>query len=666
MSMALDPSMEDWRGERDCIRAASMIAAIHTMKETSMPLSEGEALRLVVAGTAGETGAAFFRSLVRNLARVLGTLGAWVTEYLPEQRRLRAHAMWVDGGYVEDYEYDICGTACEDVIESRELIHIPDRLLELYPNDVDLIPLGVMSYLGAPLLDTDGTALGHLGVLDDKPMPRDERAISLFEIFAARATAEHRRLKAVGELRSREEQLSLLLESAMDAIVVLDGGLRFVRVNPAAERLLGCTAEDLIGEPLADFLSPESAARISAMAKELAAKPAGKQQLWVPQDFVARRWDHSVFPAEATFSRFENRREIYHTLILRNADEKLEAERQIRLLSQETEYLREAAREVLGHAELIGKSDAMHAVMDAIRRVAGTDSTVLVTGETGTGKELVARSIHRASLRADKPLVLVNCAAIPANLIESEFFGHERGAFTGAVSKREGRFALANGGTIFLDEIGELPLELQAKLLRVLQEGEFQPLGGTKTVKVDVRVVAATNRDLKRMAAAGEFREDLYFRLNVFPIHIPPLRERGRDVEELAATFAQRFARRMGRRIAPLAEPQLRCLRGYDWPGNVRELQNIIERAVILSSGEELAVERAMAGSTAPPKLQPAAEPRRILTVAEMADLERDNLVRALEACAWRVSGEAGAARLLGIPPTTLSSRMKSLGIRRR
>jgi formate hydrogenlyase transcriptional activator len=628
-------------------------------------------LRLVIEGTVSETGTDFFRALVRNLATALGTTGAWVTEYLPVEQKLRALAMWLNGGFVEHYEYSILGTACQAVVESRSLIHIPERLIELFPLDSDLIPLGAVSYLGAPLLDTDGSVMGHLSVLDTKIMPKDPEAISLFQIFAARAAAEHRRLKIEQEARAREEQLATLLETAMDAILVLDSGLRVVRINQAATRLFGCTSEDLMGETIYEFLVKNSADRLETFVRDLAARPEGKQQLWVPQDFVARRWDHSVFPAEATLSRFENRRQAFYTLILRNVDERVEAERQIQLLTQETEYLREAVRDVPGHDDLLGRSDCMQAVFGAIKQVASLDTTVLITGETGTGKELVARSIHRASPRASKPLVLVNCAAIPANLIESEFFGHERGAFTGAVARREGRFALANGGTLFLDEIGELPLELQPKLLRVLQEGEFEPLGGARTIKVNVRVVAATHRDLKQMVAEGRFREDLYFRLNVFPIHVPALRERGRDVEQLAGAFVERYARRMGKRIGPLSVDQLKRLRGYDWPGNVRELQNVIERSIILTSGAELQLERAMSGfvTTAPAAVVSSAastlETNRVFTAREFEQIERENVMRALATCQWRVSGDNGAARLLGIAPSTLSSRIKALGIRR-
>ena len=510
--------------------------------------------------------------------------------------------------------------------------------------------------------------MGHLAVLDTKPMPADPRMISLFEIFAARASAEHRRLKVEQEVRESEEQLSLLLATAMDAVLVLDGQMRIVRANPASERLFGCTQEDLVGEELGDFLVQESVALVEKFARQVEGGPAGKPQIWVPQNFIARRWDHSVFPAEATLSRFERRQEVFYTLILRNTEERPEAERQIQLLTQEADYLREAVRDVPGYGDLLGRSDAMRSVFEAIGKVAKTGSTVLITGETGTGKELVARAIHRASDRADKPLVLVNCAAIPANLIESEFFGHERGAFTGALTRREGRFSMAHGGTIFLDEIGELPLELQAKLLRVLQEGEFTPLGAARTLKVDVRVIAATNRDLKQMAADGKFREDLYFRLHVFPIHIPPLRERGRDIEHLAAAFTQRFGRRMGKRIGSLSAEQLQLLRAYDWPGNVRELQNVIERAIILASGSELPLERALSGcraADAPPASSLTEPSDRVLTAREMEALEVGNIRKALAACGGRVSGENGAARLLGIPPTTLGSRMKALGLQR-
>jgi formate hydrogenlyase transcriptional activator len=319
--------------------------------------------------------------------------------------------------------------------------------------------------------------------------------------------------------------------------------------------------------------------------------------------------------------------------------------------------------------EMLGQSAAMKELFVSLERVAATDTTVLVLGETGTGKELIARSIHEASARKARPLVRVNCAAIPGTLMESEFFGHERGAFTGATAKREGRFALADGGTIFLDEVGELPLDLQAKLLRVLQEGEFEPLGSARTHKVNVRVVAATNRDLGAMVADGKFREDLFYRLNVFPLRVPPLRERGTDVALLARAFVERFARRMGRRLDLPHPDDLRRLQEYSWPGNVRELQNVIERAIILSAGSRLDLSRALPRSDttlSPVESAKADGNGRILSAQEMESLERANIERALTACGGKVSGENGAAQRLGLAPSTLSSRMKALGIVRR
>jgi len=286
-----------------------------------------------------------------------------------------------------------------------------------------------------------------------------------------------------------------------------------------------------------------------------------------------------------------------------------------------------------------------------------TDSTVLVTGETGTGKELIVRAIHGLSRRKDKLLVKVNCAALPAGVIESELFGHEKGAFTGALTRKAGRFELANHGTIFLDEVGDLPLELQAKLLRVLQEGEFERVGGTQTLKVDVRLIAATNRDLERAVGEERFRADLYYRLNVFPIVIPPLRKRLQDVPRLARHFAMLYASKMGKHMGPLNEDVLARLMAYAWPGNVRELQNVIQRAVILSPKGGFELGDFMA---APAGGDPKPQGR------SLEDVERQHIPAVLDETGWRVSGERGAARILGLKRTTLEARMKKLGILRR
>ena len=639
--------------------------------DPSKPLQDLEtdvALRAILEGTATETGQRFFAALVQNLAKVLGTHGAWVTEYFPEERRLRALAFWMDGQWVKDYEVDIAGTPCERVIDTAQLVHFPDRILEIYPREEELRAAGAVSYMGVPLQDTDGHVLGHMAVIDRRPIPEEPRVHAIFQIFAARATAELRRMRAEAEVRAREEKVGRLLGSAMDAIIELDDRFQMTRVNPAAEKVFACQVDDMIGQNFSRFLNREDVARLQALIAELDKRPAGQQSRWIPNGLTARRADGGSFPAEATLSRFELHRRKFTTLILRNIHDRMEAEKKIQSLTAETELLREELKELHQDGVLLGESPAFRRVRQDIAQVAMTDATVLITGETGTGKELVARAIHTASTRRGRPLVTVNCAAIPPTLIESELFGHEAGAFTGATKKREGRFALADKSTIFLDEIGELPLELQAKLLRVLQEGEFDPVGSSRTRKVDVRVLAATNRDLPTFIREGMFREDLFYRLNVFPLRLPPLRERGDDMVRLASVFVQRFAKKMGRAVAPLNADDVHRLTGYGWPGNVRELQNVIERAVITATDGRLNLERALPEpitESSPPDHAGQPEPGTIRTAKELEELERTNILRALEATKWKVSGEHGAAKLLGINASTLSSRIRVLKIQK-
>jgi len=302
---------------------------------------------------------------------------------------------------------------------------------------------------------------------------------------------------------------------------------------------------------------------------------------------------------------------------------------------------------------IIGSSPALRSVLDQVRTVAPTDSTVLIEGETGTGKELIAKAIHMQSYRRGRPFVRLNCAAIPLDLLESELFGHERGAFTGAVTQRIGRFEAANGGTLFLDEIGDIPLELQAKLLRVLQEQEFERLGSTYTHHVDVRIVAATNQDLAGMVAEKQFRMDLYYRLNVFPIALPPLRQRCDDIPMLVAHFVQKFGERMSKQISKISEHAMDTLMRYPWPGNIRELQNFVERAVIVTKGDVLQI---------PPlatRMMNRAEP------VTLKDVERDHILKALEESNWVVGGKSGAAARLGVARTTLIDKMRTRGLSR-
>jgi formate hydrogenlyase transcriptional activator len=326
-------------------------------------------------------------------------------------------------------------------------------------------------------------------------------------------------------------------------------------------------------------------------------------------------------------------------------------------LAEEKLYLEDEIRTQFGFEEIIGRSPALHTVLRQVETVAPSDSAVVIYGETGTGKELIARAIHDLSSRRKRTFVKINCAAIPGGLLESELFGHEKGAFTGAIARRIGRFELAHGGTLFLDEIGEIPLELQPKLLRVLQEHEFERLGSSHTLKVDVRLVAATNRDLMQMVRERRFRDDLYYRLNVFPLSVPPLRDRREDIPILVRHFVQANARRMRKEITSISAESMELLTRYDWPGNVRELQNLIERAVIVSQGAVLQIP---AGELRKPLTAAAAAPGGTLRTAE-----REHILQALEATGWVLAGPLGAAARLGLKRSTLQFRMKKLGIER-
>ncbi len=333
-------------------------------------------------------------------------------------------------------------------------------------------------------------------------------------------------------------------------------------------------------------------------------------------------------------------------------------------LEMENEYLREEVKEVYTFGQIVGASNALHRIIKQVEIAAPTDVSVLITGESGTGKELIARYIHENSARADRPFIKVNCAAVPRELFESEFFGHVRGSFSGAIHNRTGRFQLADKGTIFLDEVGEIPPGLQVKLLRVLQEGRFERIGDEKTIQVSVRVIAATNRNLIEDIKRGRFRQDLYYRLAVFPIEIPPLRQRIEDILPLAHHFIEKACRRLGQPKAMLTKNQLQTLHQYHWPGNVRELQNIIERAVIISKGGDLSfsflpkISRDASGAIANnPK------GNQIIRENEWIALQRKNILNALQKCNWKIQGKGGAADLLGLKPTTLRSRIKALGI---
>jgi len=482
------------------------------------------------------------------------------------------------------------------------------------------------------------------------------------------------------ELQRLEKMHQLILDAAGEGIYGLDANGRTTFVNKAAERILGWHPDDVIGQQLHDIHHHSHADGTPFPSDECPIYRAIRDgQVHQVDDEVFWRTDGSCVPVEYTSTPIVEDGSICGAVIVfRNIAARKEVERQrekayeeIRCLKdqleQERDYLRDEINVNAHFGELIGDSQALKRTFSQIEAVAATSASVLVQGESGVGKELIARAIHQRSPRAEAPLVKVNCASIPGELFESEFFGHVRGAFTGAHKDRVGRLQLAHGGTLFLDEVGEIPPEQQGKLLRALQEGEFERVGDEETMRVDVRVVAATNRDLRGAVEAGTFRQDLFYRLSVFPIDVPPLRQRQRDIVPLAQHFIKLICGDMGKDPLPLTQRDADTLLAHRWPGNVRELKNVIERAVILSPGGRLRLDLALpavmvdpapaiAGLDAPP----------FLTEAEMREREKQNLLQALEHCSWRVSGPNGAAQRLGVKPSTLAYRMRSFGLARR
>lgn len=454
-------------------------------------------------------------------------------------------------------------------------------------------------------------------------------------------------------LKESEERFRALFTSSNDAIFLTDPTSdAILDVNPKACALLGYAREELVGAAMS-MVHPHETPKLAAFSAKVDAEGRG----WT--DELSCMTKHGAFvAAEVSASVWESEGRNLMIASVRDVStrRRLEVER-LALLAE-----LDAATE---HQQILGATEAVKDLLSSIERVAPTQATLLIQGESGTGKELVARAVHARSKRANRPLVRVNCAAIPAELFESEFFGHVKGSFTGASRDRVGRFQLADGGTLFLDEVGEIPLGLQSKLLRVLQEGTFERIGESRARSVDVRVVAATNRNLTREVREGRFREDLYFRLNVFPLKVPPLRERVEDIGLLARKFVAQSAKRLGVPVPTLAPADERNLEQYAWPGNVRELQNVIERGVILARGGRVHIDLSDVGLEQPKAPSPEAPgpAPSVTTLDEVRALERDVIARALDASGGKIYGADGAAAKLGIKATTLASRLKKLGL---
>jgi formate hydrogenlyase transcriptional activator len=542
--------------QRDALGALShQVVAQLELRRASMGASDAdrhraeELLRALTIGTAAATGGAFFESLVHHLALALHVRRVYVAECLPDDRA-KSRALYMGQEPAPNFEYSLKGTPCMKVATGETCLY-SRNVQKYFPENQFLSKFGYESYLGIPLWDSMRRVIGHMVLVDDKPMSDDPLWISVLQTFASRAGVELEREQA-------DEKLRLAL---------------------------------------------------------------------------------------AEVERLKNR------------------------LQAENVYLQEEIRKEHNFEEMVGQSPALLALLQKLERVAGTDATVLICGETGTGKELIARALHSSGPRKQRPLVKVNCGAVPASLLESELFGHVKGAFTGAIDRRVGRFELADGGTLFLDEIGELPLDTQVKLLRVLQEQEFEPVGSSKTVRVDVRIIAATNRNLEDEVRAGRFRSDLFFRLNVVPLTVPPLRDRPSDVPMLVAYFLSRFSKKFGRGIDGVTRETMDRLMTYQWPGNIRELQNIVERAVVMAAGPLISLDADILPTSASRAATPAT-PRAVAVEPAPANMSRDEAERRhIEAVLARtdgvIEGPSGAATILSLHPNTLRSRMKKLGVQR-
>jgi len=456
----------------------------------------------------------------------------------------------------------------------------------------------------------------------------------------------------------------------------VDGEGLIVTVTDHWLQKLGYRREEVIGRPITDFFSVrDRKAYADGRLRELISDGDFNN---LERQMLAK--DGTVLDLVMSAISHRDEDDSVDRMLVASKDvtERRRAERELRRtlgenarlreeLERERDYLREEVNVAMNFGRIVGTSPALRRMMKRVEAVAETPASVLVQGESGVGKELVAHAIHVHSPRADAPLVKVNCASIPKELFESEFFGHVKGAFTGAHRDRVGRFQLADGGTIFLDEVGEIPMELQGKLLRVLQESEFERVGDDVTRGVDVRVIAATNRNLEELIVAGEFREDLFYRLSVFPVDVPALRERGEDIVQLAQHFLEQTCKDFGRDVLTLTRAQTANLRAYNWPGNVRELKNVIERAVILSTGKVLRLDLSMPGLIVDidKVAEIAAEGSGVLNEKDMRDFQKNNIVKALKQTNWKVSGVGGAAELLDIRPTTLADRIRTLNIKK-
>jgi formate hydrogenlyase transcriptional activator len=546
------------------------------------------------------------------------------------------------------------GYGRQEVIGQDVEILVPERFRQAHPGHRD-------AYQAQASVRPMGAGLELFGRRKDgSEFPVDimlspmETAEGRVVISVIRDVSDRKRSEEA--VRRSEAQFRALFEFSPDAIIASDQEGRITEVNARVESMFGYQRGELLGQPI-DSLVPERFRHTHPARRKEYASAARVRPMGAGLELYGRRKDGSEFPADIMLGPVETEGGRIVLSVIRDLTEKREAEETLRRSELQRRYLEEELNTEARFEEIIGESVGLKRVLKLVETVSATDVTVMILGETGTGKEVIARAIHQLSPRNKHVLVKLNCAAIPAGLLESELFGHERGAFTGAIDRKIGRLELAHEGTLFLDEIGDLPLELQPKILRALQEKEFERLGSNKVIPVNVRLVAATNRDLSKMVAQGQFRSDLYYRLNVFPILLPPLRERREDIPLLVRYFVDRHARKLDKKIETIPDETMRALTRWDWPGNIRELENFIERAVILTRG---------------PVLRPPLgelEMTEVISPVQDSSLEsteREHILRVLRETRGKIGGSDGAAARLDLIRTTLNSKMKKLGIERK
>jgi formate hydrogenlyase transcriptional activator len=547
----------------------------------------------------------------------------------------------------------VFGYTREELIGQRVELLIPERFRKVHPTHRS-------EYSSQPQPRPMGIGLELFGRRKDGSEFPVDIMLSPVETSEGRMTVSvvrdvTDRKRAEEALQRSEQQLRSFFEYSPDAIIVTDLEGKIAQVNAQAEKFFGYERAELVGQAV-EILVPERFRQNHPKHREDYGEQPRIRTMGAGLELYGRRKDGSEFPIDIMLGPMESAAGRVVLSVIRDLSQKKAAEEALWRSEMEKRYLEEELVTEHAFEEIVGTSTSLRRVLKQVETVAPMDATVLITGETGTGKELIARAIHELSLRHNRTFVRLNCSAIPSGLLESELFGHEKGAFTGAIAQKIGRLELAHQGTFFLDEIGDLPLELQPKILRALQEKEFERLGGTRTIPVNFRLVAATNRDLSKLVAERQFRSDLYYRLRVFPITLPPLRERREDIPLLVNYFVTKHSRRMKRQIETIPKEVMQALKKWHWPGNVRELENFLERAVILTNGKIL---RAPLGELE--VLEDPTDPQD----ASLEATERQHILRVLREAKGMIGGPKGAATQLGVKRTTLNSKLKKLGIKR-